>query len=300
MKDIFVLLCIAALIAGFVLYMRKQDMEKEQRANELKYMQDALNALKNVQSSNNSGPAQSTGTYSSKSAADEAEVERLKLEREKLAIEEKRREEEKARKAEQDAKAEALKSRLSELNNALSILNDPKKQLENDETRKILQEIAQIDAILNDKVYKCYSYCIKFNDIVFRRIMKHDTDKPDNRGYYKVLGKRRPYYKHRDGTKVYIDPDRYKDGKHIFWEKVDCAYVCEEHHLTWTAESAEDYKLNHYVEETTLSVKKSALQRELKKLRRKIVEQRPAMIAALKNEIAQVQSDLSQLEASGN
>ena len=291
MKDIFVLLCIAGLIGGFILFMRRQDMEREQRAAELKFMHEAVDALKNAQKpSVDSRPAND-----SQSAV---ELERVKLEREKLALEEKRRNEEKARKAERDAKVATLKNKLSELNNALSVLNDPKKQLENNETRKILEEIAKIDNILNDKVYKCYSYCIKFNDVVFRRIMKHDTDKPDNRGYYKVLGSRRPYYKHRDGTKVYIDPNRYKDGKHIFWERVDCAYVCEEHHLTWTEASAEDYKLNHYIEETTLNVKKSALQMELKKTRRKIVEKRPGMIAALKNEISRISTELSQLEAS--
>ena len=300
MKDILVLLCVAVLIGGFVLFMRKQDIEREQRATELKYMHDALEALKNTQKSGGNTP-------SANDVQSAAELERIKLEREKLALEEKRRNEENARKAEQEAKENArknkkadLKNKLSELENALSVLSDPKRQLENEETRRILTEIAKIDGILNDNVYKCYSYCIKFNDVVFKRVMKHDTDRPDNRGYYKVLDQRRPYYKHKDGTKVYINPNIYKDGKHIFWEKVDCAYVCEQHHLTWTEASAEDYKLNHYIEETTLNVKKSALRMELKKARLKIVEQRPGMIAAVRKEMDKIKAELAELETSEN
>ena len=265
MKDAFILLCMLALVVGGILFIRQQNIMKEQHAAEMKRLEEAIKAAN--------------------SNSREGEIRRMR--------------EDDSRRAAHLEKVGALQKKLIALRSRLATLRDNRVQIETDETKAIQEEIAKIDNTLNDKLYECYDYCIKFNNVKFVRIMKHPTDRPDDRGYYQVMTSTLPYYKSRRGTKVYIDPNVIKDGKHVFWEPVPVCYVCEKHNLTWTEQAANHYKHNVYVERTTLETNKSLLRRKLAQLRQKLVKQRPQLITDVKEQITATEAELASLVEGG-
>ena len=284
MKDVFVLLCMGGMIAAFVLFMRQQDILKEQRSADIKRLEESIKSVK--------GREVPRGGSSDQVKLRELEVRRLELE-------ERKRNSEDARRAAHLESVAAVQKELVALRAQLAALRDNRTPLESDETRKVAEEIAKIDKLLNDKIYECYDDCIKFNEVKFKRIMKHPTDRPDNRGYYQVVTATRPYYKDRRGAKIYLDPNVIKDARHVFWEAVPVCYVCEKHNLTWTEQAANYYQHNVYAERTTLETNKSLLKRKLAQLHKELAKQRPQLIADVEAQISAKEAELAQLIQSG-
>lgn len=132
-------------------------------------------------------------------------------------------------------------------------------------------ELEQVDRKLNDPRYRCFDFCVLFQKIQFKRIMRDYKLRPSPRGYY--------YAKY--GLSPYKQVRRHKQ-----YEKVEVAYHCDLHHQDWTRQEAERYLASGYVPLRELEGRKSELERRLKALKNQCEQERQRRISKLKTEIS--------------
>ena len=139
------------------------------------------------------------------------------------------------------------------------------------ESRRIADEIVELDRMRKDDKYKCFDFCINFRNIEFERTMRRDRDESDMRGYYTVINKR-------------------ARGK-----RVKVSYHCNEHNITWTKKMADEYR-QKFIPLPQLEERRKRLAAQLERIRRGERASRAGEIAKLKAELAAMEKELAEME----
>lgn len=275
MKNLIVLFSILILIAGFVLFMRHQNIKKEQREFEAK---ERIRAFREAEKERNAlqkleqQQEQERQERERKQAEEQKEQERLK------------RAGEQARQAEKQARIDALERQLREDRHLLNDLRNGTADGDA-EIRALTEEIAAIDRLLNDTRYKCFDFCVKFQNIEFSRVMRSYRVNVDNRGYY--TGGPSPYKMH------YYGKNRSKSRK--TYSPIAVTYHCNTHNIDWNKSSAEKYEREHYTSKNALEGRKKRLTASLARSRTRAREENAGRIAELEKKIRDTEAGLRTL-----
>ena len=206
----------------------------------------------------------------------EAEKRRIEDERRQAEAErneQKKREEAESRRAELESKTAEVQEKLDKLKTELE---DLRSREEEPQIRDTARELERLTEMMGSKKYLCYDFCIVFQKIEFRRIMKTRKVRPNQNGYYTVLYDISPKYGHK-------------------YEKVDVSYTCDRHQQTWTQSSVDEYRRG-FVPKRQLEAQISRLRSSLGRLRKAAAVKRQAEESALKSEIAKVSAELAELK----
>lgn len=178
----------------------------------------------------------------------------------------------------ENARVAALREKLADLEQQLKVMREQTGRSIEDsaEIRMMADELAQIGAKLKDNKNICFDFCIEVHQVRFNRVMRRHRIRISTHGYYTCL----------NGVSPMI--------RNHLYEPVDVSYTCDDHHVVWTKETADEYRRNGYIPRRDLERRENELKRSIVRERRRAIARREARMAKVAKEIERVRYELMQ------
>lgn len=280
---VLTVLLLGAMGGGFYFLIRQHNMERARLEQELKRVTDELersrmSAQRKEEEARRQEEERRRGEEQrelERRQAEKRKEEEARRQAEAERLERKKREAAESRRAELDARSAALQEKLDKLKSELSELRERE---EDSQIAQTARELERLDEMAGSKKYQCFDFCVLFQKIEFKRVMRTRTVRPNQNGYFTALYDLSPKYGHK-------------------YEKVDVSYTCDRHQQTWTQRTADEYR-SGYLPKRQLETQRSRLRNTLDRLRKAAAVKRQAEENALKSEIAKVSAELAALRKS--